>query len=617
MLRGAAALAGRFSNHLARRPRPADYVLAVGLAGTAILCRVVCEAIAPGAPYLIVLLPAVVLSGAFFGTLPAIATAAVGILANALMFADAPLLVQPPLNPTQMSLIAFLPACAAVLWATHILRRFAASAAMAEARLAETFRQIPGAAAILEAPGGRLLLRSAQSDQVLGQTSRPVGEIADLGTYGGIHPDGRLFAAADYPIARALNTGELIHGERLRYRQMNGVLVDLEVHAGPVRDVAGRIVAAVGMAFDVSERADAERRLRESEEQHRSMAGRLRAAIDAGTLGLWEFDRSTQMVHLDAKLAEMLGLPGEATEMRRDEIAPMVHPDDQSRAAAVFDDALTGGGPYSDEFRMVTAAGVERWFVTRGAVLAGSARVVGVMRDVTERRRREDELRAALAAREILMREADHRIKNSLQLVVSLLRLQRTRAHDPDAREALEAAMARVTAVADAHLALQHSPDLKSLEIDVVLDNLSGRLGLLNPAVVLTCESTVGLWLDAEVAIPLGLIASELLTNALRHAFPHGVPGSVTLTAMAQNGVLEMIVTDTGIGLPDAPRRTGLGTAVTAGLAKQIGATLTTQSAPGLGTTVTLAMKLPARTETGAGYEAGPAPTAEGILAAK
>ena len=578
---------GRLSARLARKPGWRDYLLALGLAGAAVLaCALL--GLRPRVADFNVLLPAVVVAGVFCGTAPAALAAAAGAAALGWLFLGPALLAWPP-GPIQIDALLFAPGCLAVLWATHAVRRGAAEAAAAEARLAEVFRQIPGAAAILEAPGGALLLRSTQSDAVLGQGERRMDHSGELAGYGGVHADGRPYAAGDYPIARALEKGEVVSGEALRYRRPDGRLVDLEVHAGPVRGPQGRVMAAVGMAFDVTARREAERRLAESEARHRALAGRLRAAVDAGELGVWEYDLATRRITLDARLAGMLGLPGEAVEMAGAEMRAFADPADLSRAGAMFTGALARGGAYADEVRMRTAQGEPRWFVSRGAVLTDIGRIVGVVSDVTERREREDALHAALHARDVLAHEADHRIKNSLQLVVSLLRLQRSRVPDPDARRAITEAMARVDAIATAHLALQRSPDLRGIEIDRMLADLCRSVGALNPSVALRCEARVGLWLDAEQAIPLGLIASELLTNALRHAWPAGEAGEASLTAARDaDGALVMTIADDGAGLPAAPGPPGLGSLLVATLARQIGAIVTTESAAGRGVRATV-----------------------------
>jgi two-component sensor histidine kinase len=96
------------------------------------------------------------------------------------------------------------------------------------------------------------------------------------------------------------------------------------------------------------------------------------------------------------------------------------------------------------------------------------------------------------------------------------------------------------------------------------------------------------------LAIPISLIANELLTNALKHAFPPGVEGVVSLTATSEGGTLRMTVSDGGAGLPVSPIQPGLGSTVIASLARQIAATIETSSPAGGGTAVTLAMRLPA-----------------------
>jgi two-component sensor histidine kinase/PAS domain-containing protein len=587
-------LTRRFAVRLQRKASPADYLAALALSAVAVFLRAVLGRFDHGvAPYL-VLFPAVILQAVFFGTGPALAAALAGWVATSMLLFGATLYA-PPLTAPQIASIAFWPAGLTVIWAASLLRQIAGEAAMAEARLEEVFRQIPGAAAIIEAPDGRLLLRSTQSNAVLGQPERSLQTVQDMGQYGGLHPDGRVYAPGDYPIVRALRDGAVIRGETLRYRRPDGAVADLEVHAGPVRADDGSVVAAIGMAFDVSERALSQRQLQESEVRYRTLAERLGAAVDVGEIGLWEMDLATQHFRMDARYAAMLGLPAEPAEFQRLEFDRFAEPEEFARASAVFDAAVAAGGIYADELQLRTMQGQARWFVARGAVLSDAQRVIGVVRDVTDRRQREEALRAALDERDVLMREADHRIKNSLQLVVSLLRLQIGQVREPEAKDALRAAVARVEAVAEAHLALQRSPDLKQLDLGQILRDLAQRLGLLNPAITVSCDAEAGLMLDAEQAVPLGLIASELVTNAMRHAFPHRAAGTVGLSAVRQGATLTMTVADDGVGMAVAERPSGLGTTVITALARQTGATVERRNTPGGGMAVTLTVPLGVR----------------------
>jgi PAS domain S-box-containing protein len=440
-------------------PEVRKYLLALALVGAAIACRVALRPIAPGVGPYVLTFPAIVAAGVFFGTLPTIGAALSAAIATCALIFETSIFSPETFNTAQLDTALFLPSCAAIIWATHRLRRSAASAVLAEARLREVFRQLPGAAAILEAPSGRLLLNSKRSSEILGHP-----ELDTMAEYGGLHADGRRFAPDDYPIIRALRAGEVVGGEHIFYRRPDGSIIDLDVHAGPVRDPNGHIVAAVGMAFDV-----------------------------------------------------------------------------------------------------------------------------------TQRREREDALREALQARDVLMREADHRIKNSLQLVASLLSIQLSKANDVASKQTLGEAIARVEAIANAHLALARSPDLRMIEIENMMSELCKRVAVLNPAVEISFSGDSGASLEAEQAIPLGLIASELLTNALRHAFPLGETGQVVLTVVADDNAISLVVADRGRGLPDgppnAPRRQGLGSSVITALAKQIGASVSTESSAGRGTAVTVRLE--------------------------
>jgi PAS domain S-box-containing protein len=585
-------LAGRFSTRQTPAGRAAAYGLALVLASSAVASRYLLESVAPGIGYFGILLAAVMVAGVACGSGPAILTAVSGAAGIALLFLRAPLSPTQGIRSGSLAMLLFFAAAALVVWIASLLRQTVSKARAAEARLAEVFRQIPGAAAILEAPEGRLLLRSAQSGGLLGHPDKTVARSGDLAGYGGMHDDGSPFAPDEYPIVRALKTGACVNGEHIVYRKPDDTVVDLEVHAGPVRTPDGRIVAAVGMAFDVTERMQAERRLKESEAQCRAVAERLRAAVDAGAMGLWELDLATGLLQADGATAAMVGLPHAPAEMDRASFRQMIDPEDRPRTNALLEAAIAEGGSYADECRVRLPDGSSRWLVVRGTVLRDMGKLVGVVSDITERREREDALQAALHARDVLMHEADHRIKNSLQLVVSLLRLQLSKAELPETEHALSDAIARVDAIANAHLALQRSPNLRSIEVDQMLHDLCARMGPLNPAVAMRCEANSGVSLDAEQAIPLGLIASELLTNALRHAFPPGTQGEVALIVATAAGTLSMTVRDSGKGLPGTPAQQGLGSTVVAALARQIGASTTSQSAPGQGTRVTISMRL-------------------------
>lgn len=184
-----------------------------------------------------------------------------------------------------------------------------------------------------------------------------------------------------------------------------------------------------------------------------------------------------------------------------------------------------------------------------------------VCRDVSELRRGEREL----ITKEATIREIHHRVKNNLQTVAALLRLQARRMSSPEARSALEEAMRRV-----ATIALVHETLSQTLDETVKFDDLVSR-SLALAADVASAGGTVrtvrtgefGL-VPAGDATALALVLTELVTNAVEHGLPAGRTGTVEIHAQRDGSQLRIVVADDGVGLPDGGTvpMTGLGTQI-------------------------------------------------------
>jgi PAS domain S-box-containing protein len=178
---------------------------------------------------------------------------------------------------------------------------------------------------------------------------------------------------------------------------------------------------------------------------------------------------------------------------------------------------------------------------------------VVVLRDITERKRAEERIRASLEEKEVLLKEVHHRVKNNLQVISSLLYLQGRYTGDEQTLEMLRDSRDRVRSMALAHERLYQSPDVAKIDFAAYIRSLvthlfsSYRLRSGGIALELGIDD-VSLGLDT--AIPCGLIVNELVSNALKHAFPEGTEGRVRIDVQLENGRFILSVSDDGLGFP-------------------------------------------------------------------
>lgn len=212
--------------------------------------------------------------------------------------------------------------------------------------------------------------------------------------------------------------------------------------------------------------------------------------------------------------------------------------------------------------------------------LQGVANILGM---AIERQRIERDLKSALDQHKILLSELNHRVKNSLQLVVTTLRLQERATKDSDARVALSEAASRVVAIGRAHENLYRGGNVEQIDLGQYLSDMCGDIGQTASRCKIEIRAVPGIVVPLDKAIPVALIVNELVTNAIKHAYPKKSPKCsvrVSLDQVEQNVVAS--VRDAGIGLPknfNIANSKGMGSRLVLALAKQLGAKLTTHDA--------------------------------------
>jgi len=202
-----------------------------------------------------------------------------------------------------------------------------------------------------------------------------------------------------------------------------------------------------------------------------------------------------------------------------------------------------------------------------------------VARDITERKRAEEELKASLNEKLVLLREIHHRVKNNLQIIASLINLQSTHGAGRPADELFRECNHRIQSMALIHETLYQSENLARIDLQEYVRRLVSHLfQSYGVSGIETQIDIQNVYLDIGRAVPCCLLLNELVSNSLKHAFPDGRPGKIEIVGRAANDRTILEVRDNGIGMgAGSAEKTGktLGLKLVGMLAKQLAGTAT------------------------------------------
>jgi len=308
--------------------------------------------------------------------------------------------------------------------------------------------------------------------------------------------------------------------------------------------------------------------------------------LDAHGLVAYASPNALSAYHRMGHASDLLGLP--LADATRELVAdPFVAAEVAARISAAAE------GRYSAllEVRGRGAVMLVRALPLRPRGDAAGALVL--VRDVTDLRRRDQ----ALLSKDATIREIHHRVKNNLQTVAALLRLQARRTVAPEARRALQESVRRVNSIALVHETLSMSV-AERVDLDELVDRVLPAIGdgaTADSRAKVRREGAFGT-LPAALATPLVLVLTELVHNALAHAFAPGGPGEVVVRATRTDAGLDVVVSDDGRGLPpglDVEGAGGLGLQIVRTLlASELDAALELRARPGGGTEAVLRLPL-------------------------
>jgi len=351
-------------------------------------------------------------------------------------------------------------------------------------------------------------------------------------------------------VMKDVQKSEMVRYDDLQITTRSGGAVSVEVVAN--RYLVGAQPVVQLNVRDISARKEAAKALGESEE-------RLRLVVESvRDYAIFQMDREGKIVTWNAGAQHLLGW--EEREVLGRNFALIFTPED------------VASGEHERELAKAAAEGRsedERWHIRKdgrrfyaSGVLTRSLEqengaaptFTQVMQDITARKEQDDQLRRSLEEKSLLVREIHHRVKNNLQMIIGLLGLESSHTADQRVAAAFEETESRVRAVAHIHEQLYASDDLSMVEVGSYLAALSRELIAINGGMsdAIQLRVDVGeMRMHIERAVPVGLIANELILNSLKHGLRSGGDLRLSLTAAGQdNTQARLVVEDSGPGFP-------------------------------------------------------------------
>lgn len=298
---------------------------------------------------------------------------------------------------------------------------------------------------------------------------------------------------------------------------------------------------------DITAIKQAEEALAESEEKYRLLVDNANEAIIVA--------QDMRLKFFNSKVVTVTGYSQEELEsMRFDEL---IHPDDRETVVSHYKRRMEGKKlPSVYSFRMRKKNGRSIWVETNTVVIEWKSRpaTLNFLNDVTKRMRDQKKLRENLIEKEVMLREIHHRVKNNMQIISSLLNIQSRHIRNPQAQKLFRESQTRIRSMALIHEKLYQSQNLAKVDfrsyIHTLIVHLYHFFGV-SPNVIHQNLQIDEIYLDINTAIPCGLIINELITNSLKHAFPPGVEGKVSIEMISWKKQYILKIHDNGKGIAE------------------------------------------------------------------
>ena len=326
--------------------------------------------------------------------------------------------------------------------------------------------------------------------------------------------------------------------------------------------------------------------------------GFIQAILDNLPIGLAvnEFD-SGRATYMNRRFSSIYGWP-EETLTNIPSFFEHVYPDPEYReriTSRIMAD-INSGDPRRmqwEDIRITTSSGEERIVEAVNIPITEQNIMVSTVRDVTDQKKLEQSLNLNVEQKELLMRELQHRVKNSLSIVSSLLSLEADKFSDAEYQRSISGAQARVRSIAMVYEQLYRNDKIDQVALDTHIEQLSRMVVETFSAKAEEVDlllDLAGVEIDTRYAVSVGLILNELLTNALKYAYPVGQIGHIAVVLEVDGDWATLRVTDHGVGFNhshDSDRTDTIGLSLVHTLAEQIGGYVKIDTSSGTTVSVT------------------------------
>ncbi|MFP4364713.1 MAG: PAS domain S-box protein [Spirochaetia bacterium] len=317
--------------------------------------------------------------------------------------------------------------------------------------------------------------------------------------------------------------------------------------------------------------------------------------------GIWDWNIETGEVFYSAGYTAMLGYTQEEFSNLIETWKASLHPDDAEQVLQVNNGCINGEtDTFEVEYRLKQKNGNYMWVLGRGiAAKRGSSgkatRMIGTHVDINQNKEDQKKIEQLLKEKDMLLKEVHHRVKNNMFIISSLLSLQSNIIVNPSAKEALKEADSRVKSMQKVYQQLYNSDSYQSIELSRYINDLLVNIKetYQNHKINIKSKSKK-LEIGVKDAVPLGIIVNELVTNAVKYAFPRQKEGTIEVNLSSEEKTAyQLIVSDNGIGIPsniDLEHPKSFGLSIVTALVTQLDATI--QVSTNNGTTVQITIPM-------------------------